>query len=286
MSDVITKLGRFVRKIFPKKIVLREPIHFNADVTDPSAMHSGNIGDVIFSCVFLKAIWVKTGRPVKLHLRTDVPTVYTVEHPLKSILMNETMALSLKELLLKQPYISNVTVGPEKVDTSWNLDEFRQLPIDYRSGLISGYFQLCTDLFLNAYEPWISVPDHLNSDIIVSRTSRLNSEYINYKFLSRYKERITFMGIPEEYERFIKENGIKCKFHHSWDYIEMASKIKSCKLFVGNQGFLYTLAESLKCPRVLESNTIAPNNYPMSQNGRIALFQNQFESFIRQMLES
>ena len=55
--------------------------------------------------------------------------------------------------------------------------------------------------------------------------------------------------------------------------------MNSCKLLISNQGFIYTLAESLKCPRVLESNSVAPNNFPMSSNGRIALFQKQFENF-------
>ncbi|MBA2728328.1 MAG: hypothetical protein H0U49_09180 [Parachlamydiaceae bacterium] len=286
MSDVISKIGTWVRKVFPKKTILTTPFLFNVEVEQPLAMHSGNIGDVIFSCLFLNAFWQRFGRSVKIHLRTNVPVQYAVDHPLKSILMNDKMAQALRLLLLKQPYVSSVTVSEEKVNATWNLDSFRALPIDYRTGVIPGYFQLCTDLFLNAYEPWLEAPNSANIDIIVSRTSRLNSAYINYKFLAKYQERLTFLGIPEEYERFVRETSIKCRYYHTWDFVEIASMIKSCKLFIGNQGFLYTLAESLKCPRVLETNSIAPNNYPMSSNGRMAIFQNQFESFIAQMLGS
>jgi len=284
MSDFISKVGALVRKVFPKKTILIDPISFNTDVERPLAMHSGNIGDVIFSCLFLNAFWQKFGRPVRVHLRTNVPVRYTVDHPLKSILMNDKMAQALRLLLLKQPYVAGVTVGNEKVDATWDLDRFRGLPIDFRTGVIPGYFQLCTDLYLNAFAPWVYVPDLSSIDIIVSRTSRLNSEYINYKFLKKYQDRITFLGIQEEYERFSFETGIKCRYHQTWDFVEIASMIKSCRLFIGNQGFLYTLAESLKCPRVLESNTIAPNNYPMSNNGRMAIFQSQFESFVHEML--
>lgn len=285
-----------------KKVVFREtnnqqeqpsqkpaPILFKVDNCSesiPQASHKGNIGDVVIACVFLKSYWQQTGRPIKLHLQTDVPAHYIFDHPLKDIYLNKQMAEQLVPVLLAQPYIAEVTIGshlPKKVNLP--LDAFRSLPIDLRCSLVQGWYQLCSDIWLNVYEPWITakkLPEYQNT-IVMSRTARLRSDYIDYKFLSRFSDNLLFLGLPEECNRFREETGIDCQYLTVESFDLMINIINSCRLFVGNQGFAYTLAESVKCPRVLESNSFSPNNYPMSANGRIAIFQEQFEKFVYAM---
>lgn len=252
----------------------------------PQASHSGNIGDVLYACAFLKAYWQKMGKRIDLHLLTDQKCLYVVEHPLKNIRMSAKMAEQLRPVLEAQPYIGRVTIGPkdpERVDLP--LDAFRELPINLKCGLIQGWYQLCSDLWLDLFAPWITaekLPQYEDT-LVVSRTARLRSEFIDYKFLNKYADKMLFLGLPEESERFKQETGINCRYLTVDRLDTMVNIIHSCRLFIGNQGFAYTVAESVKCPRLLESNTLAPNNYPLSPNGRIALFQHQFEAFAHQL---
>lgn len=275
---------RFLPKPSPKPILFaaqRRPS------PNPQAVHKGNIGDVVFACSFLKAYTQHTGKPVDLHLLTDQKCHYVVEHPLVNIMMSVKVAEQLRPLLEAQPYIGKVTVGPaqpEKVDLP--LDAFRDLPIDHRCGLIQGWYQMCADIYIDLFAPWLTakkLPEYGNT-IVVSRTARLRSDFIDYRFLNAFSDRMLFLGLPEECERFKKETGIDCRYMTVDTLDKMVDIIHSCRLFIGNQGFAYTVAESVKCPRVLESNSLAPNNYPLSSNGRIALFQPQFEAFVHQML--
>lgn len=276
------------KRLLPKPA--SKPILFAAHgrpSPNPQAVHKGNIGDVVFACAFLKAYAQHTGKPVDLHLLTDQKCRYVVEHPLINIMMSVKIAEQLRPVLESQPYIGKVTVGPaqpERVDLP--LDAYRDLPINLRCGLIQGWYQFCSDIYIDLFEPWLTaktLPEYANT-IVVSRTARLRSDFIDYRFLNAYSDKMLFLGLPDECERFRKETGIDCRYMTVDTLDKMVDIIHSCRLFVGNQGFAYTVAESVKCPRVLESNALAPNNYPLSPNGRIALFQPQFEAFVRSLL--
>ena len=253
---------------------------------EPLFCHSGNAGDIIFSCVLLKAFWLHNGKKVRLHLRTDVPIEYIVDHPLKNIMMSKKIAAQLIPALKMQPYISEVSVGTEFPEGAANLDAFRSLPIDHRICLIQGWYQLYTDVWLNLFEPWIEGVKlaEYGSTIVVARSTRLRSSYINYKFLAEYAKDLLFVGLPEEIALFQEETGIHCRSLTVESFDLLINIIHSCRLFIGNQGFAYSIAESVKSPRVLETNSISPNNYPLSPNGRVAIFQEQFESFVKTML--
>ncbi|MEI8366535.1 MAG: hypothetical protein WCF65_08995 [Parachlamydiaceae bacterium] len=252
----------------------------------PLFSHSGNAGDIIFSCALLKAFWKHTGKKVHLHLQTDIPVMYPEAHPLKNVLLNQRIAEQLEPALRMQTYIADVSIGPACPDQAVDLSSFRRLPFEHRIGLIQGWYQLCTDIWIDLFEPWMDaskLPEYKNT-ILVSRTNRLRSDYINYRFLAQYAENLVFIGLPEEYSSFNAETGFECHAMTVKSFDQLLNIIHSCRLFVGNQGLAYSIAESVKCPRVLESNSIAPNNYPLSPNGRIALFQEQFESFVRTLL--
>ena len=288
------QMGKFsfwTRKLFPQRFQGPPPILFPLDSKGKTvqASHSGNIGDVIFSCLFLKAYWEHTGKKISLHLQIDVPAKYSVEHPLKNVRLNEKMAKQLVPVLSAQPYIAEVTMGPQSPNNLiLSLDKFRELPLSTRCGIIPGWYQLCTDLWLDVFSPWITasrLPEYKDT-IVISRTARLRSAYIDYTFLQEFSKDLLFIGIEEECVRFKAETGIACRYMTVESLDQMVNIIHSCRLFVGNQGFAYTVAESVKCPRVLEANAAAPNNYPLSPNGRIALFQIQFETFVRGMLAS
>lgn len=289
LNILAARILLWIKRLGPKPAP--KPILFsvgNNASGQPRASHGGNIGDVLFACAFLKAYWKQTGKPVDLHLLTDQKCLYVVEHPLKNVRMSEKIAEQFRPVLEAQPYIGKVTVGPTpagKVDLP--LDEFRTLPFDLRCSLIQGWYQFCSDIYIDLFEPWIKakkLPEYADT-IVVSRTARLRSNLIDYGFMKKYVGEMLFLGLPEECERFKKETGIECRYMTVDRLDEMVNIIHSCRVFVGNQGFAYSVAESVKCPRVLESNAIAPNNYPLSPNGRIALYQHQFESFVHSLAQ-
>jgi ADP-heptose:LPS heptosyltransferase len=67
-----------------------------------------------------------------------------------------------------------------------------------------------------------------------------------------------FIGIPSEHEDFEKTFGIKVPFRPVNDFLEMANIINGAELFVGNQGFAYSLAIGLGKTTVLEVNKLVP----------------------------
>ena len=294
MQNILNLWNSVIRIIYPDYSPHPAPQRpfnigtFLASDVAPTFKHSGNIGDIIFACALLKSFWKHTGKQTHLHLQTDVPVKYFFEHPLKNVMMNKTMADQLLPALQMQPYIAHVTVGVTSPDNAIDLNAFRTLPIDLRCGLIQGWYQLCSDLWLDLFEPWIdakTLPEYKNT-IVLSRTLRLRSDYINYHFLSEYVDDLLYIGLPREITSFKAETRIDCRHMTVDSFDHFINIVNSCRLFIGNQGFAYSVAEAVKCPRVLESNSIAPNNYPLSSNGRIAIFQEQFESFVKAMLNN
>jgi len=64
----------------------------------------------------------------------------------------------------------------------------------------------------------------------------------------------------------------------------MAQVIASCKLFIGNQSFPYSIAEALKTKRLLEVYYQAPNVIPNGPNGYDFYFQDHFKYLVDAML--
>ena len=67
------------------------------------------------------------------------------------------------------------------------------------------------------------------------------------------------------------------------DFLEMASHINSCKLFVGNQSFPFSIAEGLKVNRVLELCTWCPNVIVAGGNARDFYYQDHFEKNVAEL---
>ena len=117
---------------------------------------------------------------------------------------------------------------------------------------------------------------HLKKKIVIIRSISRKNYLINYSFLKKYND-VIFIGLKNEYEDLKKEipnlNFYECK-----DFLEMAQIINSCKIFIGNLSFGYTLAEGLKKPRLLESGLNFPLIYPNGKNAFDFYFQEHFES--------
>lgn len=249
-----------------------------------SVVHSGNIGDIIYSIPALLGALETTGKSkIDFHLRLDTPVSYSGIHPLGNVLLNERYAVKLLPLLKRQPYINKVLLFKNhKVDI--NLDDFRKLPIRFQTGVIPRwYFWLSPGSDYDLSKRWIYSDNDLSfSDkIIVSRTQRHRNQFISYSFLNKFAKNIVFAGVRQEWDLFKNECPGCAEWIEFEDLLKMANAFNSCKFFIGNQGMPYTLAESMKINRLLEANTDAPNNIPFTPNGKDALSQEGFEAWVK-----
>jgi hypothetical protein len=64
----------------------------------------------------------------------------------------------------------------------------------------------------------------------------------------------------------------------------MATLINSCKLFIGNQSFPFSIAEGLKVNRLLEVYHLSPNVIVEGKGAQDFLYQPQFEKTVEQLI--
>ena len=179
-------------------------------------------------------------------------------------------------LLKKQKYIDKVDIFKnEKIDVNLNL--FREMPINFNIDSIRWYFHI-TGIHSKMDEPYLeNIGNHqLKNKIVIIRSKRRRNYLINYNFLKNYND-LLFLGLEDEYEE-LKKDIPNLEFFDCKDFLEMAEIINSCKLFIGNLSFGFTLAEGLKKPRLLESGPDFPLVYPNGQDAYDFYFQKHFEN--------
>ena len=241
-----------------------------------SFLHSGHTGDVINILPILKEL-SKT-HVCKLYIKLNVPTVtYYPDHPAGQVFMNKSVYNMLYPLLKKQKYISQVNIyNNENIDIDFDL--IRKLPIRLTFDSMK-YGSHVTGIQPNLAEIFLQADNHdkLKNKIIILRSLRYQNHYINYEFLNKYNE-IYFLGTFKEYEN-LKQSIKNLHFYDCKDFLEMASIIKCCKLFIGNSSLGFTLAEGLKVPRLLESYPWNPSQQVHGENAFDFYFQTHFEKF-------
>ena len=126
------------------------------------------------------------------------------------------------------------------------------MPISINFHSVRWYSHL-TGTSLKMDESCLSVKNHHSegNKIVIMRSPRYRNQYINYQFLKETKN-IVCIGLESEYQD-LKKDIPSLEFYECKDFLEMAEIIKSSKFFIGNLCFAYSVAESLKVPRLLES---------------------------------
>ncbi len=251
--------------------------------------HSGGAGDIIYSLPTLMSLRETHGiGHVTFCLQLDQPTQYSGWHPLGNLLLDADFATKLRPLLLAQPYIDEVVIySGQPIDV--NFDMFRTAGLNFASYSIPRwYFLLFTGINRDLSLPWIVVePDTRFRDfVLVGRNPRLQSPWIRYDFMNEFAERIVFVGVPREFEEFRAQCPAITRFFEAGEFLELARVLAGCRFYAGNQGLLYTLAEAMKIPRLLETNVQAANNIPQGGPCYDALYQRGFEHWFRALMSS
>jgi hypothetical protein len=255
---------------------IRHEFNFTGQV---SFKHSGNAGDVIYALPSIGAI--SGGLPVNLFLNVNVNTDYGKGnyHPYGNVMLTPKSAEMLMPLLKYQQNIQSCKIyQDEPIDV--DLDLFRKFPLFKGLGNIARWYFYVFGIQADLSKPWLTAPiDHRYSQcIVIARSHRYRNPDIDFSFLSQYGELI-FVGLKEEYED-MKEMIPQLKYQPVNDFLELAAIINSCRLFIGNQSFPFSIAEALKVKRVLEVCHYCPNVNVEGANGFDFCYQQPFEKTV------
>lgn len=237
--------------------------------------HSGNLGDIIYS---LPAIQALGGGELYLNNSSEKILLKNVR---MSHTMSDKMINQLIELLTTQPYIETVEKYEDQV-IDYDLDLFReQLPFPQLAIVYLKLFQVS----YNLRQPWLSnIEKKYVKDIVIQRTDRFLNKYynLNWSVLRGFEDRCIFVGFDHEYDKFLKETGLKIKKYPEVTIKKFAEIINGCKLFIGNQSLGFALAEGLKKNRILDPYFPLPTAWPLSENSAFHLTPKIIRSFLEQ----
>jgi len=262
------------KQIIPKLEKISEAIKTKKNLT---FLHSGHLGDVINSLPLIKEIAKNSNCCLYIEIKKQKPKeVANDGHPFGDYYLTEGAVNKLIPLLKNQKYISNVKIyNNQEVDINLNL--FRELPINFNIDSVRWYSHL-TGIHPELSNPYIEVETHktIKNRIVIMRSLRRQNDMISYDFLNKYENPL-FVGLKKEHDN-LKKVIINLDYFECKDFLELASIIKSSKVFIGNLSLGYALAESLKVKRLLESGANFPLVYPNGKNAYDFYFQKHFEN--------
>ena len=267
---IIPKINEFYKNIDSKDTI--------------SFLHYGHLGDIINSLPTIKLLSKTKNCHLYIQSNKKIPGhVISKDHPFGDVYLTKNSIVKLIPLLKQQKFLQKVeTFSNQKIDIDLNF--FRELPINFNIDSVRWYFHL-TGIFPDLSKSYLEVneSDKFKNFIVILRSLRRQNKYINYKFINSYKN-LVFIGLKNEYLDLKKEIP-NLEYYDSEDFLELATIIKSCKMFIGNLSFGFALAEALKVPRLLESGPNFPLVYPNGSNGYDFYFQNHFEELVKKLNE-
>jgi hypothetical protein len=249
------------------------------NTTHRAFKHAGNPGDLIHALPTVLALQSHLPNHFYLHLGQKGGDT---KHPLGGVTLNQKIAEMLIPLLEAQPYFDKVGIY-ENQPIDYNLDLFRELPLNLYAGDISRWYFYVFNVNYDLSKPWLSVsPDNqYNNAIVWARSERYFNPHFDYSFLKKYKS-VIFVGIEQEYKR-MKAVVPNLVWQPVNNFLEMAQIIAGAKLFIGNQSLPYSLAEAMKVPRILEGCYYAPTVVIHGENGYDAYFQKNLEAKVQEL---
>ena len=266
-----------------KNIILPKIKKFQDSIKDNdsiSFLHYGHLGDIINSLPVIKELsntkkcflYIQKIKKF-LNMLFQKPSIWKYIYG-KS---NNKML----PLLQSQKFIEKVEIYNNQ-EVNIDLNFFRELPINFNIDSVRWYSHL-TGKFPDLSNNYIEVPNHekFKNYIVIMRSLRRQNKFIDYSFLSSYKN-LVFVGLKSEFEN-LKTKINNLEYYDSKDFLELASIIKNARIFIGNLSFGYALAEAIKVPRLLESAPNFPLVYPNGYDGYDFYFQVHFEEIVKKL---
>ena len=273
------KKTKYINEILPKIVEFGKALELNKTI---SFLHYGHLGDIINSLPVIKEI--SKHKKCNLYIQKDKPIpdhVITKDHPFGSVYLTKNSISKMLPLLRNQKYLEKVEIY-ENQEITIDLNFFRELPINFNIDSVRWYSHL-TGCFPDLSIKYLEVNEYqkFKDYIVIMRSLRRQNQFIDYSFLSSYKN-IVFVGLKNEFYN-LKNKINNLEYYDSKDFLELAEIINNSKFFIGNLSFGYALAEALKVPRLLESGPNFPLVYPNGQNAYDFYFQYHFEKLVKEL---
>ncbi|WP_029008274.1 hypothetical protein [Azospirillum halopraeferens] len=251
-----------------------------------SAVHSGNMGDVLYALPALAAAGVER---VILNVCSDPGIGGRV--------MSAAMAEFLAPLLLAQPGIRRVDVAEvpvrlapgfgerarrevlsrglplehvpaEALGVDLVLDRFRLEPLE-RLHLVEAHAR-AAGVRADGARPFVHLPDAVDepgrdAPIVLSLTPRYRHQPAEFfADLLRGLGPVVMVGLPDDAPVYA---GIEGTMVTAADGLELARLIAGARAFVGAPSMPYALAEGLKVPRLVDVPGFPANAFPLGPRG-------------------
>lgn len=224
--------------------------------------HSGDLGDIIYSLPTIRALgggilYLNAGKKVS----PPIPGI-----PTKKFASKKSVDL-IRPLLLSQDYIEDVRVWDNEV-VDYDLDQFRVKHKNLSTINLAAAHLATFDLdesLIN--EQWlfdIKKKTVNKKKVVFHRSPRYHNAKFEReswpKYINEYGGNAVFIGIPSEYDDFVKKFGCnEIPFYQVNDLLEMAEIINGCELFIGNQSSPFAISEGLHKNNILEVCDQHPN---------------------------
>ena len=234
------------------------------------------MGDIIYSLPVIKAkgkgnIYISPNHNLEMKMKSKNLKFFSVKQDGSKSGIDKAKFEFIKDLLEKQTYISSAFY--EDLKCGIDLDLFRSCSIfnTTQERYIKKF-----DVPKNIYnKPWLIADKIYLSKVIFSRTKRYQNKLFPWtNFVKQYPEAL-FLGTSEEYKDFCEEFG-EVKFHKSDNALELANIINACELFIGNQSFLYSVAESLK-KQTIQETCVCPHDCLFPRNNATYFIHGKLE---------
>ncbi len=247
------------------------------DKKEINFLHSGHIGDIINVLPIVKEI-SKT-HICKFFVRINVPLpVQYNDHPGGKFFLNKKIYDMLYPLLESQKYLEKIEIfNNQNIDI--NFDLIRDLPINLLFDNARYGFHIA-GVQVDLSKKFLEVEGHptIKNKITILRSSRYQNPFINYRFLEKFENPL-YLGTLKEYD-YLKKELKNLQFYECKNFLEMASIIKSSKVFIGNSSLGIDIADGLKTPRLLEASPYFPARQVHGENGFDFYFQSHFEKYL------
>tara|TARA_Y100000590_G_scaffold31736_1_gene35083 strand:+ start:11513 stop:12427 length:915 start_codon:yes stop_codon:yes gene_type:complete len=252
---------------------IKDKIENNKKIT---FLHSGHLGDLIYALPVIKELSKSHECYFYIQSNKKIPIEY-YKHPAGGVYIDDRMLNLFLPLMREQKFIHKVEkYNNQTIDIDFDI--FRTLPVNIHFNSPRWYFHIA-GIQVDLTDPYLEVKPHekIKNKIIIHRTFRHRNQFINYKFLEKYKD-LVFIGTKDEYED-LKKDIKNLELYDCKDYLDMARVIKACKFFIGNQSVAYPMAEALKVPRILEAEPNFPVVQPIGKNAFDFYYQPHFEKW-------
>jgi len=213
--------------------------------------HSGDFGDIIYFLPVLRELAAHTGTK---------PSMVLGDRPVTKKMTDRAQVIT--------PLLEAIGIPTEVGnDIAYDLDvsAFRKYHSSNRV-LAEAQWMWCRETYPDLPpwrpDPWIPT-DCLNVEttgkIVVARSPRYQSERFPWRaIVERLWEDMVFVGLPAEYDAFIKAYGYIA--HQPTDtLLDVAQHIAGARLFIGNQSSPLAIAIGMGKPVVAECSPIIPD---------------------------